>query len=348
MTSNKTYPLTFIPLMTFDIEKLHVSPPRSNTFNDVTTVKSKFLYENDEGELSIPYFEAPKQRTSFWEVFPMQESKQDAQDKTLSGYQLSYPVCSNLTLEDPTEEEVYYKDMLNSIAQKVRESMVDFVELKDKDEEYVLPKQTLISYNGSKNDEWLKPMYSYPKKDADKKGGKKIIDKDRPQRTYIKLLTTGKGDTLKVLTKIFGPGDEALHPSSLVTKQCEIEPVFKLDSVFYGAHGETGCGASIQIKLDQCNYYPVESSSTPKYLKSNTCTERLSDMFPEKSLTKKDIDDIALKGNFENKNDAEEKLDQEIERSKKNRHETSKTDDKKKHRSPKDDGKRRRHRRDKD
>jgi hypothetical protein len=266
----QNYPEVFVKLGDFDINKLRVIFPEKNSFQassgmTISVTKSLILYENDEGELCIPYVQGPRQRVFFSGTKPLTLGPGD-DESTIVGYQLTYGMTSFFNKDEPSENEKYFIGLIDSLVLKVKESIEQFTKEKDEKGQCPLPK---ITVNGVKSgdDDWFKPVYDYPTvKDLK---GNKVPDKTKPQRMYVKLITHGRDATLKVHTKVFD-GEELMNVADIVNGDgggaCEIDPVFKLESVYYGSHGDKSYSASLQIKLDQCNYYPVQTHSTPRFI----------------------------------------------------------------------------------
>lgn len=283
----QNYPEVFIKLNTFDIDKMHVMAPETNTFKassgmDISVTKSLVLYENDEGELCVPYIQGPRQRVFFSGSKPI--TKQPGDDEsTIVGYQVTYGVTSFFTKDEPTEEEKYFISVLDKMMKKSKQKTVEFSKEVDSEGESVLPPPTVNAVNGGKDD-WFKPVYAFPDMENPKNPkGKKIPDKDKPQRMYVKLITSGRDATLKVHTKVYD-GEETINVADIVNGDsqgaCEIEPVFKVESIYFGPHGSTKpYGASLQFRLDQCNYYPIQVRSTPRFIPPPLSSEKMDALF---------------------------------------------------------------------
>ena len=75
-------------------------------------------------------------------------------------------------------------------------------------------------------------------------------------RTYIKLLSKGKGKKIKCETNIFGPGDRKRSPFKYIGTHGACHPVVHWDSIFCGPHGQASYGASIRLKVTEMNFSP--------------------------------------------------------------------------------------------
>jgi hypothetical protein len=291
----------FIPLGEFDITKMVIQVPVRKEITDptgkkVTMVKARFLYENEEGELCIPYVQGPDQDKvyfSFINPFGAKPEK-DEHGKELplpvKGYQVNYNLRSWVTRHEPTPEEQAFKKMLDEVCELVeRVTKEDFLALKciDDPQKTLLPSSS-VAFINSPNITWLKPMYNYPfKKDNNGKSTKEL-NFDKSETMYVKLLSFGqtsggkqeeeeqdeeggvikKKPKLVVLSKIWDIEGGSLDPADLCDGPGKIKsPIFKFESVYYGTHGnDSTYGASIHFRLSETIYTPSEGTSVPSFL----------------------------------------------------------------------------------
>ena len=101
----------------------------------------------------------------------------------------------------------------------------------------------------------VKPLYDYSTT-INQKTGEKYKDYTKPMRTYIKLLTKGKGKKIRCETNIFGPGDRKRSPFKYMGIHGACHPVVHWDRIFWGPHGQASYGASIGLKVTEMNFSP--------------------------------------------------------------------------------------------
>ena len=226
---------------------------------DVTS--SKIFYENEDGDKAEFYTPAPSQRVYGVNYkYPFASAEIDHIPEKAEGMQIGYPITSKDTINKPTDEEIAFKIMIDKIWNKVVEKGKSEC---DKDKP-VVPNPTISSFIAAeKKGMWhnaVKVPYDFP----NSKDGK-TKDKTKPQRMYIDLITSGKGNNLKSASQFYGPGDVPVNPKQFIDAPGIIEPALKVDSVFWGAHGpKAPYGASIKFKVAQANFSPSSVFNVPK------------------------------------------------------------------------------------
>jgi len=250
----------------YDESRVVIHDPVTNTFNigdapvQNTTSEGRYLDENGvECEL---YFPAPPQ-TCFGVnyIYEMNLKKEQQIPENAKGLQVCYPVTSLKTVKNPTPQEKAFIDMIESLwtlaVDKGRQEAAREESLS------LIPAPSVASCMAAekqkKMERFVKPPMEFPK-DKDKKS----LDTTKPKRMYVKLVTSGKGPTLKAQTKFFGPGDEQKSPLRYVEARGIIEPCFKWEGIYWGSHGPTAPhGASLRFKLVEANYTPQANASVP-------------------------------------------------------------------------------------
>lgn len=265
-------------LTDFDIKKLIIEPPKTKIFDKASVTKSTVRYL-DSGELCIPYIEGTKQFASIWEQNEMKKPGDDENKVTpLIGYTMRYPIRREA--KTATEREELFKRAMDQIFEKARDTIVEFSEQYTEDSDgnkvSLLPDSAkapveLYAMKSAKDPNvpctFLKPLYSYGFKK-----GSKVLNTDYPPNMNVKLLCFGADKDLKVSTQLWEKSDEGVvsdettHPGELVGGQIKIKPWFKLDSVYYGGHGQTSYTASVQIKLDQGEFKYASQGKTERFL----------------------------------------------------------------------------------
>jgi len=197
--------------------------------------------------------------------------EEDQGEDTLEGWQISYPLTSLKTVDNPTEDEQAVQTIMNKVYKETLKKVKKFCDdpkIKGKGT-YDIPAPTRNSYSGAKGDgnydDFLKPVYARPMT-VDPKTKEKYPDTSKPERMYINLASSGKGKKIVNGCKIYGPRkngkDTILKPSKCVGegKRATCLPCVHLRNVYYGAHGDNPHGASIKFKVAQMNYTPISKS----------------------------------------------------------------------------------------
>ncbi len=295
-TKKKTaaaFPDVFIPLGEFDKTKLIVQTPRKIESGGFTAIKSRLLYKTvgKDGEevLAVPYVSAAPQSCYISPSYPIGEEagKQDTPQSTapkpkdLIGYQLTYPLASWQTRSKPTGPEIATKQMLDEAVEVVRSTVPKYANITyPGTEELVFASSDMRAGIKKPDDTRLKPLYAYPAlkdKATGKKILKKVVDEDgnvinqvpqldtsKSQNMYVKFMTFGKNEELKVFTKLYDTDQQEINVSD-VGKKGFVQPVFKLADVYYGKNKDNDYLIYIQIRLSHAVYEEEEQNSVPDY-----------------------------------------------------------------------------------
>lgn len=275
----------FIPMKKFDKSKLTILDAKikkSKKGNE--TCESLFAYDIGNGKKANDiYIQLPKRETfGVFPTYPYGLEKQFQTADTINGYQVTYPLTSQETMNNPTDEEEYVKDLLDCLFDMAWDKLEEEC---DKDER-MIPDATYGSYLGSKDKKGnvtksysIKPLYEYPNKPIEKGEGKKKREKDfsKPQRAYLKLNTFGEGKNLKCFTKIYGPGNKIIHPLKYSSVRTDMEIVIQLNKVYWGGHGKGSHGGSVNIRIFEMNVVPVGQESH-RFLAPNSAPEDENEM----------------------------------------------------------------------
>jgi len=286
----------FIPYGTFDKSKLTLATPKT-TKSKVgnSTCNSQYFYEDDDGEkISNIYIEFPSKKLfGISPTYPYGLDVKKQCPEEINGFQISYPLTSLETIESPTEEEQYIIDIFDAAYELAWEMLVEECE-KDKP---AVPSIAYNSFQGARDRKGnynkvkaIKPIYEHPNKPIEKGQDEhhpREKDYTKPKRVYIKLNTFGKGfdgpNKLKCFTKISGPGNKPVIVSrfggisNYEAKLCETHPVIQLSRVFWGAHGTSPCGGSVNIRVSEMNITPVSKEGGNRFLAPNTAPEEDED-----------------------------------------------------------------------
>lgn len=252
---------------TFDKSRITINDPvtREFTINDMTisTTSSDGKYTDEEGNECELYIPAPPQ-SSFGVNYlhDIQIKKEDQTPENAKGLQICYQATSIKTMEKPSPAEGVFIELMDTLW----ELAVEKGRLEAEREEPLIPAPSVSSCNSAEKrnrmDLFVKPPLEYPRDKKDKK----LFDKTKPRRCYVKLATTGKGVSLKALTRFYGPGDKQVSPLRYIDVRGIITPCFKWEGVYWGAHGPSSPhGASLRFKLVEANFEPTPSISLPDH-----------------------------------------------------------------------------------
>jgi len=252
-----------------DISRLVFHDPHTSTFNvgdgSVDNTMSYAFYTNDDGQECKMFFPGPPQNCFGVEYqYDINVAESDKNPSNAKGLQISYPLTSLSSVTNPKPEE----KALISLIDEIWNAAAEVGKQEILRENLLIPE---VSYNSfvaaEKRGLWtnaLKKPMEHPnlKSDKNKKGG---LDKTKPMRMYVKLLTKGRGTKLRVDTPFYGPGDKLESALKYIKKQGVITPCFWFEGIYWGAHGRNPQGASLRFKLVEANYVPVKNLNAPSH-----------------------------------------------------------------------------------
>ena len=268
----------FIALHEFDASRLVVEPAKEKSFgkgnNIVTYYESEGFYLNDDDEPCVLYFEGTEQDVwGFTAMYPMGTKDKDKDPNVnMKDIQICYPMTKITNKPNKDEASVIsiFDELFNATVDALKTECI-----KEEDDRKV-PDSTFSAYITAKSkkskDKWgyaVKPVYAYPKSQKDPKKQ----DRTKSQRAYIKLNTFGKGKNLVCRTTIMGPGDKRIDARSLINEKGrgKLHPGFRWKGVYWGSHGKKSYGASVTLRLAECNYIPgTGGGPTRRMLGKNT------------------------------------------------------------------------------
>nr|QBK85845.1 MAG: protein of unknown function DUF2738 [Marseillevirus LCMAC101] len=247
MTANETQFKTsgtvnyaLVPLHCYESDRAVLKPAKMNKSGENEWCTSEGVYLDDDGKEHTLFFMLPTQRCYGLNVNYDQSQKkaEAAGDVTKAdGFQTAYPLTSLKTMKKPTKDEKYIKTVFESLNLKT----VDRMKEEAGNDKTEMPDICLNSYEGAKRKKDMtkavKPLFAYPNiKDT------KTPNKEKPERTYIKLLSRGKGSKgqkVTVQSKFYGPGDSQMSHLSLIGEKGngDWEICCKWDGAYWGAHG---------------------------------------------------------------------------------------------------------------
>lgn len=251
-----------------------VSDPEEIVTKDGTKfMRSQISYLNEDDRPVAMYFVAPKQ-FSFGVApeFPFGLPKSEQTDERIKGYKICYNLTDIRTVHNPTADEQYMLDLFDGIHQKVVEK-AHLEETLSK----IGPAQAIVIRSSKQNRTphgGVKPLLSDGTMPSPTHPNQRVPDPSKPKRLYAKLMSSKRPNDPEVTvhTKFYDPSNAEVPPKSLINVQGYIEPVFHLQSVYWGAHGSTPFGASIQLKLSEANFTPMNRHGPPKRMLPRSVT----------------------------------------------------------------------------
>jgi hypothetical protein len=198
----------------FNESNLEIKEPKvyKSKYNNVSTTTSEILYRNDKGELCEFYIALPQVETYGPSPQYSFNSKVKSPDN-IQGYTISY---SNSAVENIFE--LLFKVCTYRINEFAKQKMIK--------------KCT------------LKPTFNYRTK---LEGDGKVEDKTKNKVAYFKLKTSKE---LVIMTTMLDKcTKEVLNPHDVISKPGLLTPMICIKRIYFGAHGNTNYGASIQIEV---------------------------------------------------------------------------------------------------
>lgn len=218
----------------FEKNNLIILPVTKNNAKNTTinfkTSKLKYKHEGKECNLLFLF----KKNFCFGinKVFPYQEEKRT--DEQLQGYQISYNMLEKEEEENPPKDAKYIMDSLMELKKRVIEYIGQQSLIKNN-----LPPNTISFYQTNKH-ECVKDIFSKPTESKT----------ERPPRMYIKLMTVGNGTSIRTITNLYDCNtSQRIDIDDYLDQPCAITPIVLAQDIYWGAHGNLNCGASIRFKL---------------------------------------------------------------------------------------------------
>ena len=297
----------FLPVNQANANNIVVSDPEEIITKDGTKfMRSTLLYKNDRGVNSDMYFAGPKQFSfGISPEYPFGLPKHEQTDAKIKSFKICYNICDMRNVTNPSKEEQYMEEIFRGIHRKVVEAAHQ-----DKTLKKIGPAQAIVIRAAKQNQEphgGVKPILTDGTTISPHNPNQRIPDPSKPKRIYVKLLSSNRPhEDITIHTKFYGPGDKPVNPKKFINVQGYLEPVFQLQSVYWGAHGSTPFGASIQIKLSEANFTPMSRNGPPKrMLNANTAAVEEDDSTDESG----DSEESEDSENSENSEDAEPTVD---------------------------------------
>jgi hypothetical protein len=269
----------FLPVNQANVDNIVVSDPEEIVTKDGTKfMRSSIAYKNDRGIPCDMYFGGPKQFSfGISPEYPFGLPKHEQTEDKIKSFKICYNICDMRNVAHPSKEEKYMEEIFNGIHQKVVEAAHQESTLKK-----IGAAQAIVIKAAKQNSEFhggVKPVLSLGTTISSHNPNQRVPDPSKPKRIYVKLLSSKRPhEDIVIHTKFYGPGDRNIDPKSFINVQGYLEPVFNLQSIYWGAHGSTPYGASIQIKLSEANFTPMSRNGPPKrMLSANTSTAEEDD-----------------------------------------------------------------------
>ena len=262
----------FLPVNQANVDNIEVGDPEEIVTKDGTKfMRSSITYRNDRGDLCDMYFAGPKQFSfGISPEYPFGLPKHDQTNDKIKSFKICYNICDMRNVINPSKEEQYMEEIFTGIHQKVVEAAHQESTLKK-----IGPAQAIVIRSAKQNNEshgGVKPVLSLGTTISPHNPNQRVPDPSKPKRIYAKLLSSKRPhEDIIIHTKFYGPGNKNVDQKKFINFQGFLEPVFNLQSVYWGAHGSTPYGASIQIKLSEANFTPMSRNGPPKrMLSANT------------------------------------------------------------------------------
>jgi hypothetical protein len=294
MTANETQFKTsgtvnyaLVPLHCYEEKRAVLKPARMNKSGENKWCTSEGVYLDDEGKEYTLFFMLPTQRCYGLNAnFDKSQQKAEASGDVskADGFQLAYPLTSLKTMKKPTEEEKYIKHVFDSLNKKTTDRLKE----EAANDSTEVPENVINNYEGAKRKKdisrVIKPLYAHPNiKDT------KTPNKDKPERTYIKLLSRGKGSTgqkVTVQSKFYGPGDQQMSHLSLLGEKGngDWEICCKWDGAYWGAHGPTSSiGGSTRLRVYDATVNPGSAGLPSDRMAPRNTTPAVEQDFGDKA-----------------------------------------------------------------
>lgn len=238
----------------FDIDRLIVKPPEDKSFTtkdkrSIMLITSDVVYLDEDGTECNFYFTAPTQKC--YGVNYKYKYQAPMEPQYIEGLQATYPVTSNETVDNPTEEEQAFDEMMMAMHQKFVDSV------KEHSDSDLIPEKALGCISNKK---YVKLPYDWKKTPVDPKrpSGRKMPDTSRPKTFYVDILTNQNAKTkkLSVQTPFYGPGDEEVPAEALVSKPGEYTFGFGIQKLNYAAQGSADYAAKAKFFVAECTVIP--------------------------------------------------------------------------------------------
>ena len=231
-----TRPTICIKPQEFNESNIEIKEPKvyKSKYNNISTTTSEILQRNDKGELCDLYIALPQVETYGPSPQYSFNSKAKSPDD-IQGYTISY---SNSEVE--TMFESLYKVCVSKINEYAKQKMIK--------------KCT------------LKSTFNYRTK---LENDKKVEDKTKIKVANVELKTS-KGysstkETLVILTTVLDKSTkEVINPHDIISKPGLLTPMIRILRIYFGAHGNTNYGASIQIEVPKLLFKHL-SSNVPNF-----------------------------------------------------------------------------------
>ncbi len=255
----------FLPVEKANSTRITVSDPEEIVTKDGTKfMRSRIAYLDDRGCECDMYFAGPKQFSfGISPEYPFGMPKIDQTEDKIKGYKICYNLCDIKNVHNPTKPERYMHEIFAGIHQKVVEKAHSEQTLSKIGQAQAIviqaSKQSGTPHGG------VKPLLSEGTMPSVHNPNVRVPDANKPKRVYAKLMSSKRQfEGLVIHSKFYGPGNKDVDPREFINVQGYLEPVFHAQSVYWGAHGSTPFGASIQLKLTEANFTPMNRNGPPK------------------------------------------------------------------------------------
>ena len=241
-------PILIRPCHKFNWSKIFIEEPKPNRWGGSYS-KVQFIGKNN---VKRPIcIEMPEQNvlgiSGIWQ-FGLNANQQTMDN--IEGLQISYPMTSKETMNNPTELERSAFEIFDKFRNMVATAL--------KGGFFKASKATRSACKNAGNNliSAVKPIYNYTK------------DGNKPQRAYFKLNTKDKGKKMKCWTKIYDSGDEQQTFDKFMANIGETPDlttakiILDLQDIYWGSHNNTPYGASIRLRVREVRLIPIKYDDT--------------------------------------------------------------------------------------
>lgn len=241
--------------------------------------------------------------------------KIDTATQVIKGITTRYPLCDKERVDNMTEEEKWYFDLITKCvdsAKPIFENAEKLVKDIGKDFQMIADSYDLQENKAKKEkreinwDNLIKKAISKPSKLVNGNWTDEI-DEEKPEKMSLIINGGGRGDNYKTWAKIYGKNGKPIDPTKhiIVDKEAvypgAFTPVVKFGGAFWGNHGIMPYKASHRFIVVDGNYFLNDNSNKEKrYLPVIPQTEDEEEVPPVEEEEDNTPHDTSQGNNFPN------------------------------------------------
>lgn len=242
-----------VTIANFDASRVNFGDVNTKQIKDskgrvkLNWTKSDISHTFEDGGKDLFLLEGPKVfcYKGFQPKWEMNINDVDRTDQNISGYKCPFTIVSSEQLANPSQESLDFM----VICDELHSTAYDWITGEDQIVNIPAGPRTFLKVGET----GLKEMYQQEKDIPDKKNPGKM--RRIGPSMDVKMLWEKKNRVFK--TMVIGPGGIRVNPSKYIDQPGYMEPIFWIDNLYFGAHGDKPVGASIQVRLWACNYTPM-------------------------------------------------------------------------------------------